>query len=244
MLFGTRAQAAAASRDLYRQHASVRGQLPGAIGSHPAGELYRANEVAALIWVYSTLVESALLAYEFVLPPLSPSQRETFYVESKRTAALFGIPGDALPPDWTAFTRYTAAMFESDELAVDANSLALARSVLSGAGTWIKPPRWYLALTASWMPPRLRVAFKLPFGAREQRSLARAARLLPRLYPHLPRTLRWVGPYHEAQAHLHGRAPGLLTRQSNRFWMGRSRLLHANPADGSIPLRVPNRENE
>ncbi len=233
MLFGTRAQATAASRELYRQHASVRGQLPSAIGSHPAGKPYRANEVGALLWVYSTLVESALLAYEFVLPPLSPSQREMFYVHSKRTAALFGIPEEALPPDWQAFTRYTAAMFDSNELGVDANSLALARSILSGAGTWVKPPRWYLALTASWMPPRLRAAFELPFSAQEQRSLAHAALWLPRLYPHLPRILRWVGPYHEARARLRGRAPGLLTRQSNRFWMGRPRLLHAGLANDS-----------
>lgn len=231
MLFGTRAQAVEASLQLYRQHAAVRGQLPGAIGSHLAGEHYRANEVAALIWVYSTLVESALLAYEFVLPPLLPGQREMFYAQSKRTAALFGIPAEALPLDWAAFTRYTSAMFDSDELGVDANSLALARSVLSGAGTWVKPPRWYLALTAFWMPPRLRAAFDLPFGIREQRSLARAARWLPKLYPHLPHALRWVGPFHEAQARLHGRAPSLLTRQSNRFWMGQPRLLHSELAD-------------
>ncbi len=244
MLFGTRAQAAAASRQLYRKHAAVRGQLPGAVGSHPAGEPYRANEVAALIWVYSTLVESALLAYEFVLPPLLPPQREIFYVESKRTAALFGIPSEVLPPDWQAFTRYTSAMFNSDELGVDANSLALARSVLSGAGTWIKPPRWYLALTAAWMPPRLRAAFELPFGAEEQRSLARAARRLPQLYRHLPQALRWVGPYHEAQVRLHGRMPGLITRQSNRFWMGQPRLLYAGLTDDFTLSPAPNRMNE
>ncbi len=233
MLFGTRAQAAEASRRLYRQHVAVRGQLPAAAGSHPAGEHYRANEIAALVWVYSTLVESALLAYEFALPPLPPAQREIFYAQSKHMAALFGIPAEALPPDWTAFTRYTSAMFDSDELAVDANSLLLARSVLTGADTWVRPPRWYLALTASWMPPRLRTAFKLPFGLREQRSLARTIRWLPRLYPHLPHTVRWVGPYHEAQARLRGKAPGLLTQQSNRFWMGHPRMLHPELAQPS-----------
>ncbi len=92
MLFGTRAQAIASSRQLYKRHTSIRGELPHAIGSHPQGEHYEANEVAALRWVYATLVDSAILAYEFVQPPLSPDERERYYAESKRMAALFGIP--------------------------------------------------------------------------------------------------------------------------------------------------------
>src|SRR3984885_10831928 len=91
MLFGTRAQAVEASKRLYQRHTSIRGELPHAIGSHVQGEHYEANEVAALRWVYATLVESAILAYEFVLPPLSPGEREQYYLESKRMAALFGI---------------------------------------------------------------------------------------------------------------------------------------------------------
>ncbi len=215
------------SKRLYQRHSSIRGELPHAIGSHAQGEHYEANEVAALRWVYATLVESAILAYDFVLPPLSPGEREQYYLESKRMAALFGIqPGD-LPHDWAAFTRYTAEMFDSPQLGVDANALALGRSVLSGVGTWIHPPHWYLSLTAFWMPPRLRAGFALPFSAREQQSADRAARWLPRLYPKLPEIMRFVGPFHEAEARLRGRSPSALTRRSNRFWMGEPRLLYA-----------------
>jgi uncharacterized protein (DUF2236 family) len=220
MLFGTRAQAIEAAKQLYRRHTTIRGELP-------AGEHYEANEVTALVWVHATLVDSAILAYEFILPPLSPSDREQYYAESKRMAALFGIPAEALPADWAAFARYTAEMFRAPWLCVDPNALALGQSVLSGAGTWLRPPHWYHALTAFWMPPRLRTAFALPFGAREQEAVNRAARLLPRLYPYIPGMLRFVGPYHEAQARLRGRSPGLLTRKSNYFWMGQPRLLYA-----------------
>ena len=117
-------------------------------------------------------------------------------------AALFGIRAEDLPQDWAAFTRYTAEMFDSPQLGVDANALALGRSVLSGAGTWLHPPRWYLAVTAFWMPPRLRAGFALPFSTREQQAVDRAARWLPRLYPKLPECLRFVGPFHEAEARL------------------------------------------
>ena len=227
MLFGTRTQALEAAKHLYQRHTAIRGELPHAVGAHSPGEHYEANEVAALRWVHATLVESAMLAYEFVFP-LSPSDREQYYAESKRMAALFGISAEALPKDWGAFAHYTAEMFDSPHLGVDANALALGCNVLSGVGTWLRPPHWYHAITAYWMPPPLRTAFALPFSSREEQAVSQAARWLPRLYPHMPSAIRFVGPFHEAQARLRGRKPGALTRKSNRFWMGQPRLLYAN----------------
>jgi uncharacterized protein (DUF2236 family) len=165
-----------------------------------------------------------VLAYEFVLPPLTLSDRGQYYAESKRMAALFGISSEALPEDWTGFLQYTAKMFDSSQLSVDAGALALSRSVMSGAGTWLRPPHWYRALTSYWLPPRLRAAFALPFGPREEEAVYSAGRWLPRLYPSIPAALRYVGPFHEANARLRGRPLGLLTRKSNSFWMGQSTL--------------------
>src|ERR1700728_4080295 len=110
MLFGTRAQAIEASKQLYQSTTGIRGELPHAAATCPQGEHYEANEVAALRWVYATLVESAILAYEFVLPPLSPGEREQDYLGSKRMGALFGIRAEELPQDWAAFSHYTAEM--------------------------------------------------------------------------------------------------------------------------------------
>ena len=227
MIFGTRAQAIAASRQLYKRHTSIRGELPHTIGAHPQGEHYEANEVAALRWVYATLIDSAILAYEFVQPPLAPDQRQQYYAETKRLAALFGIAPSALPYDWVAFARYTSEMFESPQLGVDDEARALGHSVLSGVGTKIRPPHWYRALTAYWMPPRLRKAFALPFGEPEEKAVRRAAYWLPSFYSRTPRLLRYVGPFHEAQSRLRGRAPGPLTRRNNIFWMGQPRLLYS-----------------
>jgi uncharacterized protein (DUF2236 family) len=236
MLFGTRAQAIEASTRLYQRHTGIRGELPHAIGSHMQGQHYEANEVGALLWVYATLVESAILAYDFVLPPLSSGEREQYYLESKRMAALFGLRAEDLPQDWAAFCRYTAEMFDSPQLGVDENALALGRSVLSGVGTWLRPPRWYVSLTAFWMPARLRTGFGLPFSTREQRAVDRAARWLPRLYPKMPEVLRFVGPFHEAEARLRGRSPSALTRKNNLFWMGEPRLLYG---EESLQQRSP-----
>ncbi|AXC14755.1 hypothetical protein ACPOL_5507 [Acidisarcina polymorpha] len=220
MVFGTRAQALAASRHLYQLHSHIEGELPESAAAYSRGSRYQANEANALCWVYSTLVESALIAYESVLPALPPNERESYYTESKTMAALFGIPGELLPRDWEAFERYNLAMLASGKLGVNTLSRELSQRILHGRGSWIPIPGWYCALTAAWMPAPLRDAFELDFGPNEQAAARRAFARLPQIYPRLPRFLRFVGPYREAIRRLQGRKPGLLVQVSNRFWMG------------------------
>ncbi|HEX4007554.1 MAG TPA: oxygenase MpaB family protein [Acidobacteriaceae bacterium] len=220
MIFGTLGQALAASRHLHTLHAGIQGELPQSVAAWPQGAHYEANEIAPLRWVYATLVESAVLAYECVLP-LAPALREQYYQESKTMAALFGIPPAALPADWPAFAAYNQQMHASDQLGVSPASFSMAQAVLTGAGSWIHPPPWYRALTAAWMPARPRAGFGLPA---DPDAVARAQRWLPRMYRVLPATVRYVGPWHEAQARLRGRPPGPLTRLNNRFWIGQPTL--------------------
>jgi uncharacterized protein (DUF2236 family) len=229
MLFGSRAQALAASRQLHRRHTGISGELPNAVGVHNRGDHYEANETTALLWVYATLIESAVLAYEFLLPPLSPADLEQYYLETKRLALLFSVPPQSLPARWSDFKRYCTGMSESPLLGVDDNARALGRSVMSGVGTWVRPPRWYHSLTAWWMPPRLRPAFELE--PVDEAAIERLRRNLKSVYPKIPRAIRFVGPWHEAQARLRGRLPGPLTRQSNRFWMGQPHLLFPQISD-------------
>lgn len=92
MVFGSLDQAFAAARGLHRLHQSIRGTLSEGAGRFAEDTPYEANEISALRWVYATLVDSALLAYELVLPPLSSAEREQYCAESLRMAALFGLP--------------------------------------------------------------------------------------------------------------------------------------------------------
>ena len=231
MLFGTRDQALAASRHLYQRHTGIQGQMPERVAGYRAGSHYEANEVDALRWVYATLVESAVMAYDFALPPLTVDERESYYRESKQMAALFGIPENALPRDWSAFAEYNREMWESSALGVNDMSRSMAHRLLQGAGSRIKPPLWYRALTTDWMPIRFRGEFGLDFGATERHALWRAEWWYPRVYSTLPKQVRWVGPYHEAAARLRNRPTGWMTQQSNRFWMGRSRLMFSEASD-------------
>ena len=238
MIFGFLDQALGAARGLHKLHTRIEGEISedAVAYLHPAdedlsagtpykrGSLYRANEVAALRWVYATLIETAVLAYETALGPMGEGEREAYYAETKTFAALFGIPGEVLPADWSAFSAYCRGMADSEALGVGERARAMGQNLLAGAGSRVKPPGWYRALTAAWMPERLRLLFGLPFDDKEQQAAERARRMLPWIYRKLPAEARFVGPWHEAQARLAGRGPGWITRASNRFWIGQEQL--------------------
>jgi uncharacterized protein (DUF2236 family) len=226
MVFGSLEQALAASRRLQRRHSSIRGKLPETVGHFAEGSPYEANEIAALRWVYATLVDSALVAHDLVLTPLSQPEREQYYRESKTMAALFGIPSNCLPLHWLDFKADFESTCESSLLAVSPDTRDMAHQLQRGAGSWLRPPFWYRALTTHLLPLRLRGEFQLPYGNREERSAARAIRCLSSIYRRLPAGVRFVGPYQEVQAKLRGKSrPGLTTQLSNRLWIGIPSLL-------------------
>jgi uncharacterized protein (DUF2236 family) len=222
MVFGSLEQALAVARKLYQRHGAVTGVLPQSAGPFAAGSSYQANQVDALRWVHATLVETALLAHELVLPKLTDDERERYWSEARFYAALFGIPPDSLPSDWASFLAYGDAMAASDVLTVSPAARDIAQQIFSGRVTGIRPPLWYRALTAQLLPERLREAFELPLGDAERQSAARALVWMRRIYPSLPRWLRTVGPCQEAEERLKGRdRPSLATRGLNRLWIGR-----------------------
>jgi len=229
MIFGSLDQAVAASRYLYGLHTRIQGELPESVGVFPQGSRYQANEVNALVWVYATLIESALVAYNLVLPPLSNHDREAYYAESKTLAALFGIPQQALPADWSAFEAYSRGMLTSGLLGVNGMAREMAHRVIHGRGSWVPVPQWYRSLTAAILPESLRAEFGLPYGTSQAEAAARAQIWLPRIYQRLPSAVRYVGPYQEAASRLLGRPPNAIVRASNRFWMGQAHTMFAEP---------------
>jgi len=225
IVFGTSEQALAAARRLHQRHAGISGRLTAALGPFAACSRYEANDAAALCWVHATLIDTALVAYELVCPPLAAAERERYWAEGRRFAAFFGIQQEACPPSWAEFSAGNAHMWSSDVLSVGEQARKIAGAVLSGAGTWLPIPSWYRALTARLLPTRLRGEFGLPYGESEQHKTERALAVLRRVYPRLPARLRHVGPYHEACARLAGAMrPGVTTRLSNRLWIGQKSM--------------------
>jgi uncharacterized protein (DUF2236 family) len=69
------------------------------------------------LWVWATLVDTALLVYERVRPALSLPERDRFYEESQLVAHGCGVPAGACPPTWAEFTDYVRTVVR-DELRV------------------------------------------------------------------------------------------------------------------------------
>ncbi len=228
MVFGTLEQALAAARHLYKLHTTIQGELPEQIAGWPRGARYQANEIAALRWVFSTLVESAVIAWECALGPMPHDERDRFYTESRLLAGLFGLADASLPQSWEEFAAYNQAMHGSDELGVSVYARTMAHYLLSGGNSWVYIPCWYRALTAAWLPPRFQQEFALEFTEVDRRAADAACRRIPRIYRRLPAALRFVGPWHQAQARLAGRRAGPLARLSNRFWIGQTLLPFAD----------------
>jgi uncharacterized protein (DUF2236 family) len=101
------------------------------------------------------LVETTLMAHDLVLPAVAAHERELYYAESRRFAALFGVPASALPPDWAGFAAYCEAMRQPGSLAVSDAARAIAANIFGGTGLWVRVRRWYRAVTAEMLPPDL-----------------------------------------------------------------------------------------
>jgi uncharacterized protein (DUF2236 family) len=222
MVFGSRDHALAAARRLYQRHAGIVGTLPEKAGAFDAGSAYRANEISALRWVHATLVDTALMVHDLILPPLSLEEREQYWAESRLYGALFGLTPDDLPADWASFVTYNDAMMQSDVLTVSSAAREVAAQIFTGGRPWLRPPRWYRTITAQMLPERLRAEFGFTVDDHDSKAADRALNRIRRIYPKLPARIRYVGPYQEAQARLQGR-PQLdwMTRCLNRAWIGR-----------------------
>jgi uncharacterized protein (DUF2236 family) len=225
LVFGNLEQSLRMARRLHRRHAVVQGRLPDQFGSFAAHSPYLANEASALLWVHATLVETAVMVHDLVLPPLSPADREVYYQESRRLGILFGIPPDRQPPDWASFQTYTATQLQSGVLTVTPAARSIARQILTGSGSWIFVPARYRAVTALLLPDGLRTEFGLPDTTRDLQAAEQALAWVRRIYPKLPVRIREVGPYQEAQQRLEGRKPDQLTRLLNRFWIGQPSMV-------------------
>jgi uncharacterized protein (DUF2236 family) len=225
MVFGTLDQSISAARRLHRRHDGITGRLPWSAGPFAVGSAYYANSIPALRWVHATLIDTALLAYELVLPPLTAEQRERYYRESLLFAALFGIPKECLPEDWMAFSDHFSATVESETLSVSGRTRSIAQRLLAGADLWLPVPASYQNLTLALLPRPVREQLGFRSGGLEQPEIRRGLALLRGFYSLLPARLRYVGPYQEAEQRLAGLlTPDFVTRACNRFWIGRAAL--------------------
>ena len=205
MVFGDLDRAFRSARRVHAIHERIVGTITEDVGAYAAGHAYHANEEEALLWVYATLVDTAIIAHDRLVAPLSDGERGRYYAESRRFARLFGISDRVLPADWPAFQRYMAGMVASDTLTVGSAAREIA-SFLLAPPTLIHRPvlAWYGVITAGLLPPRQREMFGLPFDRAEKAVFAASMAALGQGYRRLPPRLRFMPAYVEARDRLRG----------------------------------------
>jgi uncharacterized protein (DUF2236 family) len=122
MVFGSPAQSRRESRHLAQLHSNVSGRTP-------AGKPYKASDPQLLTWVWATLVDTSLAAFERSRGRLEDRARERFYLEQKLVARACGVPSSLCPRSIVNFEEYLEAMI-AGELHVTSEAKVIAASVL------------------------------------------------------------------------------------------------------------------
>jgi uncharacterized protein (DUF2236 family) len=194
--FGDAEQVEASAREVAAIHRRVRGRLPAAAGRFERGEGYSAGDPDLALWVHTTLVLTALAAFDRFVRPLAPEEAQAYHRSLRRQAALFGVAEGDVPADLRALRGYARSTLRRDLLVTD-RTRELAVAVLHPAVRPSARPALGAmeAVTASMLPEPLRRAFGLRYGPME-RALVRATAASARASaPRLPRRIRFWPHY-------------------------------------------------
>jgi uncharacterized protein (DUF2236 family) len=159
--------ALAAARGVARAHERVRGRLTEAVGPFAAGTSYHGRDPDLVLWVWGTLVDTALAVHRDFVAPLDAAALAEYHRDQRALALLLGAPADRTPGDPAAFRSWFDGVLAGDTLTVGADAREIARAVLAGPGVARGPAG---LITAALLPARLREDFGLAWnGEREGR---------------------------------------------------------------------------
>jgi uncharacterized protein (DUF2236 family) len=185
IVFGDKETALNAARTVNQVHSRVRGHD------------YHALDPELLLWVHATLVDSALVTYETFVQPLSASEREDFFQESKLFGELLGIPRDRFPESLRDFNHYVHRMVAGGDVHVTSRAKELARLVVRPRLRLLPGPLMvpFEVVTTGLLPPTLRESYGLAWGRGQQRAFSLAVAAVPRVVALTPPLLRvWPRP--------------------------------------------------
>jgi uncharacterized protein (DUF2236 family) len=199
IVFGDLESALKMARRIFAIHRKVAGVAEAESAAPAAGRPYRADDPALLKWVLATLYDSALLAYERLIRPISHAERRGLYEETKTMAAVMGIPPAEMPPDSEGFEAYIRGELAGPVLTLGPTAREMCRYLFSS--NWLER-HVDSRVTASLLPPRIREEIGLPFGPKERFLAARFLGAMKTTFKRLPSALRYTPSYHQAQLRL------------------------------------------
>lgn len=192
IVFGSAETSDRSARHLRGIHAHVHGERSD-------GEHYDARDPDLLLWVWATLVESALLVYTRYVRPLPIADVHRYYAEQQRFAAVCGVPEGHWPATYPEFMDYFNTTVQ-DELQPTDDSRRIVDSVLRPpVPRPVRPAFGLLNLaTVGLLPPVMRERLGLDWSPNRERLLAASTAAIRRVLPLMPALLRQFPPARHA----------------------------------------------
>ncbi len=208
--FGDQAQADRTGQRLQKVHRGMAGHYPETSQAIPLP--YRADDAPLQWWVLATLIDTTLHVYAPAAQRLNlpPDWREQFYEESKRAAAVLGIPADVVPMDLAAFNDYFSAQLNSGLLGSTPVCGDMALAVIEHR---LAPRRLARLMARGGLPTDLCDRLGVRPEKNVERRYARIAARMLWLHRLMPRALRASPAWHQAMARIRraqGLRPGIL----------------------------------
>ncbi len=196
VVYGDPEEAQALGRRVRAIHKTVHGTLPHAMGPFPAGTPYSAEDPALLLWIHSTLVDTALLMYRTYVGPLTSEDTEGFWQDHRKLIEFIGVPSSEIPETYADFQAYWRTMIDSDVICVTPEAMELARvTVMRPPLPLFVRPAWEAVnfVSAGFLPAKLREAYGFTWTPAHRALLAGSAgyvkRVVVPLLPDLARAL-------------------------------------------------------
>jgi uncharacterized protein (DUF2236 family) len=187
VVFGTRAEADEVGRAVRAVHRRVRGTTTD-------GERYSALDPELQLWVHATLVDTGIAMYDAYVRPLTRGECETFYVEMKAVARVFGVPARILPPGYEEFRAYERRLLDERVLRVTDAAGAVAETVTRPPVPLPLRPAVAALVRANvaLLPPELRAQYGFSWTPVDSTAFAASARVARTLLPLAPSPVRNV----------------------------------------------------
>lgn len=201
VVFGTRQEAAAATREVHRLHRKVAGELPSShsTAAWSAGAEYKAQDRNLVLWVHASLVDSMLLTHDQMIGGLTTRQRDRFVAEWDAVARLMGLAPGSTWRSVAEMRDWIDGQINSGVALPGAGSRRVSDVILVPK-TGIRGPKGLAELTAfittGLLPDAIRRHYQIPWSrahALAHRGLSLGLRTSKPLFP---RELR-VSPVYE-----------------------------------------------
>ncbi|HET9677409.1 MAG TPA: oxygenase MpaB family protein [Solirubrobacterales bacterium] len=193
VFLGTKDEADKALAAVHRLHERIKGELPEAAGSHPAGSAYSAFDPELMLWTLAVIADSGRAMYETMAGALSEEEREALWQDYARFGELFELPREAVPATYREFQAWFDAKLASPDLHATAHALEMAPLVAFRQPVPL-PARLNLEtqnlIIKGTLPPRVREIFGIRWTPAHETAFRSVTAAHRRARPAMPRAMR------------------------------------------------------